>query len=369
MAKPSDETDLRWMLVALTLGRRGQGNCWPNPAVGCVIVKSDRVIGRGWTQPGGRPHAEAMALAQAGAAARDATAYVTLEPCAHQGQTPPCAGALIDAGIARVVTAIEDPDPRVNGGGHAMLRAAGIQVDTGVCAAEAAWDHSGFLSRVRRGRPVITLKLAMSLDGKIATATGESKWITGPDARKMGHALRARHDAVLIGSGTARADDPTLTVRGLGAKAQPVRIVVSDGLDLPVPSNLTQTTSQAQLWVVHSAAANPERARVLEAAGARLFEVPEVEGTRDLNAVLAVLGEAGLNRIYCEGGGTLAASFLRSGLVDELAIFTAGFAIGAEGRAGVSELNLKGLTDAKRFHLLTQRAVGPDLFSHWVRNP
>ncbi len=186
------QTDTRYMRLALSLGRRGQGNCWPNPAVGCVLVRNGRVIGRGWTQPGGRPHGEVVALSQAGDA-RGATAYVTLEPCAHHGQTPPCAQALIDAGVARVVVALEDPDPRVNGGGFTMLRAAGIEVEAGVLREEATRDHAGgFLSRITTGRPFVTLKLANSFDGRIATATGESQWITGPEARRYVHALRAR---------------------------------------------------------------------------------------------------------------------------------------------------------------------------------
>ena len=209
--------DRRYMALALSLGARGLGQVWPNPAVGCVIVKDGRIVGRGRTAPGGRPHAEPQALAQAGAAARGATVYVTLEPCAHFGKTPPCARALIEAGVSRVVSALEDPDPRVDGGGHEMLRAAGIAVETGVMADEARAAQIGFLTRITQGRPMVTLKLASSFDGRIATAAGESQWITGPGARRMVHAMRMSHDAVLVGGGTARADDPMLTVRGMGA--------------------------------------------------------------------------------------------------------------------------------------------------------
>ncbi len=223
----SAQDDPRHMAHALGLARRGLGRVWPNPAVGCVLVKGSRVLGRGFTQPGGRPHAETVALAAAGEGARGATAYVTLEPCAHHGRTPPCAGALAAAGVARVVTAIEDPDPRVSGRGHAMLRAAGIAVTEGVLAEEARALQRGFLSRVVRGRPMVTLKLAASLDGRIATAAGESRWITGPGARARVHAMRAMHDAVMVGAGTARADDPMLTVRGLGVDHQPVRVVAA----------------------------------------------------------------------------------------------------------------------------------------------
>ena len=211
------------MRLALALGRRGQGRCWPNPAVGCVIVREGRIVGRGWTAPGGRPHAETVALAQAGAAARGATAYVSLEPCAHHGATPPCATALIEAGVARVVAPLEDSDPRVSGRGFAMLRMAGVQVVTGLLAEQAALDHAGFFLRTRAARPWVTLKLAMSFDGRIATARGMSRWITGPQARRVVHGARARHDAVMIGAGTARADDPMLSVRDLGIAHQPSR--------------------------------------------------------------------------------------------------------------------------------------------------
>src|SRR5215468_11232385 len=207
------------MRAALALARRSLGRTWPNPAVGCVIMKDGRVVGRGRTRDGGRPHAEADALAQAGPAARGATVYVTLEPCSHQGRSPPCADALIKARVARVVSAMEDPNPPVNGQGHARLKAAGIAVEVGEGAREAAEINAGFLMRVLAGRPLFHLKLASSLDGRIATATGESKWITGEGARADGHRLRAVHDAILVGAGTVAADDPDLTCRlpGLGA--------------------------------------------------------------------------------------------------------------------------------------------------------
>ncbi|TMV78731.1 bifunctional diaminohydroxyphosphoribosylaminopyrimidine deaminase/5-amino-6-(5-phosphoribosylamino)uracil reductase RibD, partial [Thioclava sp. BHET1] len=245
------QSDQRFMRLALGLGARGLGQCWPNPAVGCVIVRDGRIVGRGWTQPGGRPHAEVRALMQAGEAARGATAYVTLEPCAHHGKTPPCSEALIAAGVARVVTALEDPDPRVAGGGHAKLRAAGIAVVEGVEAEAAARDHRGFLNRVVTGRPMLTLKLATSFDGRIATASGESRWITGPEARHFVHALRHNHDAVLVGGGTARADDPALTVRGFGDVRQPVRVVAARRLDLPLDGQLARTAGAVPVWLLH----------------------------------------------------------------------------------------------------------------------
>lgn len=329
-------SDDRHMDHALGLARRGLGNTWPNPAVGCVITRDGRVLGRGWTQPGGRPHAEVRALAQAGAAARGATAYVTLEPCAHHGKTPPCAQALIDAGIARVVTAQTDPDPRVSGRGHAMLRAAGIAVTEQVREARARDMQRGFLTRITQGRPMLTLKLAASFDGRIATATGESQWITGPAARRHVHALRLCHDAVMVGGGTARADRPGLNVRGMGAVRQPVRIVVSSG---GLPPLAAEDGDHGPLW--------------------------QLSG--DLALVMSELGARGLTRVFCEGGGVLAAGLLRAGLVDQLIGYSAGLVLGGDARAGVAALDLSHLADAPRFELAEIRRIGPDLMHRWLR--
>lgn len=356
------------MALAIGLGARGLGQVWPNPAVGCVIVKDGRILGRGWTQPGGRPHAETMALAQAGEGVSGATAFVSLEPCAHHGQTPPCAGALITAGVARVVSAQEDPDPRVAGLGHQMLRAAGIAVETGVMEAEAERVQRGFLCRVRLGRPMLTLKLATSLDGRIATATGESKWITGPEARRHVHLMRAAHDAVLVGAGTVRADDPLLTVRDIGVTRQPVRIVAAQTLDLPQDGHLARSAREVPLWLMHGSSA-PQQARDLwQARGARLIEIAEVGDQIDLAAALRALAGQGLTRIFCEGGGQLAASLLVQDLVDDLALFTAGLTLGAEGRAALGALKLSALADARRFRLQESRLVGTDLYALWTRD-
>ncbi|WP_417243047.1 bifunctional diaminohydroxyphosphoribosylaminopyrimidine deaminase/5-amino-6-(5-phosphoribosylamino)uracil reductase RibD [Celeribacter sp.] len=355
------------MRHALTLGRRGLGSTWPNPAVGCVIVRDGRVVGRGWTQAGGRPHAEPMALAQAGEAARGATAYVTLEPCSHHGKTPPCADALIDAGVARVVVALGDPDARVDGQGIARLRAAGITVTTGVCAAQARADQIGFLTRITAGRPMVTLKLATSWDGRIATATGESQWITGPIARRRVHAMRATHDAVLVGGGTARADDPSLTVRDLGVTRQPVRVVLSRHLDLPLSGKLAQTARDIPVWLVHGADAPPDLVAAWVGLGATLFAVPVVRGKLDPRAALEALGSAGLTRVFCEGGGALAASLLAADLVDHVAQFSAGLAIGAEGTPGIGALGLERLGAAKRYAVSQVEQVGEDALTHWVR--
>ncbi len=359
--------DSAHMARALALGRRGLGRVWPNPAVGCVIVAGGRVVGRGWTQPGGRPHAETVALGQAGAAARGATAYVSLEPCAHHGETPPCAEALVGAGVARVVTALEDPDPRVAGRGHAMLRKARIAVDTGIGAAEARRDQAGFLSRLARRRPMLTLKLATSLDGRIATASGESRWITGPEARRAVHGMRLRHDAVMVAGGTARADDPELSVRDFGKVGQPVRAIAVQTLDLPETGRLAASAGLSPLWLLHGPE-SPERRRAGWAArGAECIEVPVADGRLDPAGLLAALGARGLTRVFCEGGGSFAASLLRAGLVDRLVTFTAGLALGADGAPGFGALGTGALSEAPRFRLAECRAVGADVMSLWEK--
>lgn len=356
-------TDDDHMFHALRLGARGLGRAWPNPAVGCVLVRDGRVLGRGWTQIGGRPHAETMALLQAGQAV-GATAYVTLEPCAHHGHTPPCAEALIAARVARVVTALTDPDARVSGKGHAMLRAAGISVTEGVLAAQARAANAGFLKRVTRGLPFVTLKLAATLDGRTATASGESRWITGPDARRAVHLLRMTHDAVLVGSGTARADDPDLTVRDMGAAHQPLRIVLDSRLTHDPHSRLGRTARQSPVWLLHGPHA-PATARAAWAAqGATLIALPG-DGHLDLTAALQALAARGLTRILCEGGGKLAAALIRDGLVDEVVLHTAGALIGQEGRPALGPLSLPALADAPRLTLVSQRRLGNDVETRW----
>jgi diaminohydroxyphosphoribosylaminopyrimidine deaminase / 5-amino-6-(5-phosphoribosylamino)uracil reductase len=353
------------MAHALRLAARGLGNTWPNPSVGCVIVKDRRILGRGWTQPGGRPHAEVRALAQAGAAADGATVYVTLEPCAHHGHTPPCAEALIAARVARVVTALTDPDPRVSGRGHAMLRAAGIVVTEGVLGPEATRLNAGFLKRVTQGLPFVTLKLAATLDGRIATATGESRWITGPAARRKVHALRISHDAVMVGSGTALADDPDLTIRDLGAQRQPIRIVVDRLLRHSVESRLGRTATKVPVWLIHGPDAQRPARHNWQAAGAVLLECPERDGHLDLRAALQALAGKGLTRILCEGGGTLAAALVQARLVDDLALFSGAVLIGADGHPALGSLALARLVDAPRPTLRDTQVLGADLYSLW----
>lgn len=355
------------MKMALSLARRGHGRVWPNPAVGCVIVKEGRVVGRGWTQPGGRPHAETVALAQAGGRARGAVAFVTLEPCAHHGKTPPCAEALIAAGIARVVAAMEDSDPRVSGRGFAQLRAAGVAVQTGLCAQEAAQDNAGFFLRTELGRPFVTLKLALTLDGRIATHTGDSQWITGAEARRAVHGYRASHDAVLVGAGTARADDPSLTVRGLGMAHQPVRIIAAQSLNLPLQSALARSAALLPLWLCHGASASEERLAAWRALGAEMIACESAHSGLDPAALLQALGQKGLTRVFCEGGGHLAASLLRADLVDRLVIHSAGVAIGGDGLAGIAPMGRSVLAEVARMRLLSHRQLGADIEHIWER--
>jgi diaminohydroxyphosphoribosylaminopyrimidine deaminase/5-amino-6-(5-phosphoribosylamino)uracil reductase len=348
------------MRSALTMARRGLGRVWPNPAVGCVIVRDGRLLARARTADGGRPHAETQALGMCDA--RGATVYVTLEPCAHTGQTGPCAEALVTAGVARVVIAQGDPDPRVNGRGAKILQDAGINVETGVLETEAARLQAGFINRITQGRPMVTLKLASTLDGRIATASGESQWITGAPARAHVHAQRATHDAVMVGAGTLRADDPQLTVRGMGDVPQPVRVVVSRRLDLPTDARLFHDGA-APVWLCHGAAAPAEQRAAFPVA--RLIECAEEGRNLDPGAVLAALGAAGLTRVYCEGGGALAASLLSARLVDEVHLYLAGKVIGAEGTPALAAMGLSRLADAPAVTLAAHRQIGADLFQCW----
>ncbi len=358
----SATADRHWMSAAQALGRRGLGTTAPNPAVGCILVKDGCVAGRGWTQPGGRPHAEAEALRRAGEAARGATAYVTLEPCAHRGGTPPCADALIEAGVARVVTALEDPDSRVAGSGLQKLAAAGIVVDSGVSTESAAYDLGGYLMRQRAGRPRISLKLATSLDGRIATASGDSQWITGPLARARGHALRASHDAVMIGIGTALEDDPLLTCRLPGGRRQTLRIVLDSQARLPAESRLARTAAEHPVWQFSTAGEAPAASPVR-----RFSVVADGNGRPDPDAVAAALGAEGLNDVLVEGGGQVAASLMRAGLVDRLYWFRAGLVLGGDARPAVGNLALDQVADAGGWRLRSRKPYGGDLLETWHR--
>jgi diaminohydroxyphosphoribosylaminopyrimidine deaminase/5-amino-6-(5-phosphoribosylamino)uracil reductase len=350
------------MNAALALARRGLGRTWPNPAVGCVIVKDGRVLGRGWTQPGGRPHAETEALDRAGTLADGATLYTTLEPCSHHGKTPPCADVVIAAGIARVVAAMEDPDPRVKGAGFTKLRGANIAVEIGLGGEAAAEINAGFFQRIGTGRPLVTLKLATTLDGKIAMASGESRWITGEPARRRAHFLRANHDAVMVGVGTALADDPELTCRLPGmADRHPVRIVIDPGLRLPLTARLVAGAARIPTWMVTRVGGDAARHDGFRAAGVELIELRGHEAGIDLGEALQALAKRGLTRILVEGGAGLAAGLLRNDLVDRLAWFHAPAAIGNEGVNAVAGLGYQKLADIPRFARIALEPVGEDV--------
>ncbi|WP_370661555.1 bifunctional diaminohydroxyphosphoribosylaminopyrimidine deaminase/5-amino-6-(5-phosphoribosylamino)uracil reductase RibD [Pelagibius sp. 7325] len=350
------------MRAALTLAARGLGRVAPNPTVGCIIVKDGRVVGRGWTRPGGRPHAETEALKQAGKAAAGATVYVTLEPCAHHGKTPPCAEALAAAGVARVVAALEDPDTRVAGRGMEILRQAGIATEIGLCRAQAERLNAGFLKRVIKGQPLVVLKLATSLDGKIATHSGQSQWITGPLARRRAHLLRSRADAIMVGSGTAVFDNPRLDVRLPGLEDRsPLRVVVDGRLRLPLTHDLVARAGAVPtLLVTHDG--NPgDRLRAYEDAGVEVVQVEtDADGHVSLDATLSLLGGRGITRLLVEGGGHLAASLLRAGLVDRLAWFQAPVVIGGDGVAAVSGFGVDRLDEAPKFLQAAMTQLGRD---------
>ncbi len=356
------------MRAALVLAERGLGRVAPNPAVGCVIVAAGRVIGRGWTQPGGRPHAEAEALARAGAAARGACVYVTLEPCAHHGATPACAEALVAAGIGRCVVALQDPDPRVGGSGLARLRQAGIEVSLGLCAEAAGELNAGYLTRQREGRPLVTLKLASTLDGRIATERGESRWITGEAARARVHLLRARHDAVLVGSGTAVADNPRLDVRLAGLEgASPVRVVLDGRLRLPLTHDLVARAKARPTWLITREGGAPGRIRAYEEAGVEVIRIGrDAESAAALEAALQALGARGITRLLVEGGGRVAAGLLRLGRVDRLVWFHAPKVIGGDGIPAVSGFGLETLAEAPGFVLRESRPIGQDLVESYA---
>jgi len=368
-SKVSKAADQRFMQLALTLGRRGQGRTWPNPAVGAVVVKDGVIVGRGWTQPGGRPHAEPEALRRAGEAARGATLYVTLEPCSHFGKSPPCADAVIAAGIARVVTAIEDPNPLVAGQGHARLRAAGIAVELGLGAEEAARDHAGHFRRVRDKRPHVILKLAVSSDDKIAGAGHKPTAITGEAAKTRVHLLRAQCDAILVGIGTVRADDPLLTCRlpGMAARS-PVRVVLDRALRMPGDSRLVHSARQTPLWLMASELAEAAAAAKLTAAGAQVIRLaPTAAPGLDLSAVLHALSERRITRLMVEGGSRVASSFVAADLADEIWLLRGPNAVGADGIAALDALPLAAITQSPAFRVRASETLDKDSLTIYDR--
>ncbi len=353
--------DRRYMALALALGRRGLGRTWPNPAVGAVLVKDGIVIARGWTQPSGRPHAEVEALRRAGAAARGATVYVTLEPCAHFGRTPPCADALIAAGVCRVVSALEDPNPEVAGQGHARLRAAGIAVEVGVGAEQARRDHAGHIRRMRDGRPHIVLKLAIAADGKVAAAGRRPVPITGEEARARVHLLRAQSYAIMVGIGTVLADDPLLTCRLPGmAVRSPVRVVLDTTLRLPISSRLANSAREVPVLVIASATAPQSAEDALRAVGIEIVRVRAGRGGIDLPEAMKLLGARGITRLMVEGGPTVAASLVAADLVDEAQLFFAPRPVGSDGIDAIAHLPLTVLTRSDRLGPVSSMTIGAD---------
>jgi len=354
------------MRGALALARRALGTTWPNPAVGCVLVKDGAVIARGATAAGGRPHAEAIALSAAGAAARGATAYVSLEPCAHHGQTPPCAGALAEAGIARVVYAVDDPDPRTRGAGAAALAKAGVAAESGVLAEEAAELNAGFFMHVGAGRPLITLKTATSLDGRIAAPGGRSQWITGEPARAAAHVLRSRHDAVMIGATTLAADDPLLTVRLPGLPARPpVRIAVAGRALVAAGRRLFASLEAGPVWLVIAEGTAlprdlPSGVEIVSVAAGPL-------GRPDPQAMLAELGRRGLTRVLVEGGARLAGALAKAGLIDRIVWFRAPLLLGGDGVPALDPLGVTDPAGAPKWRRIEIRRLGEDTVEHLVR--
>ena len=354
------------MRIALNLGRRGLGQVGSHrPSVGCVIVNDGKLVGRGWTQP--TAHAESIALSMAGKAAKAGTAYVTLEPCSHFGRTPPCANLLVSAGVAEVVSAIEDPNPQVKGAGHRLLSEAGIRVRTECLAEEARIDHRGFLLSVLENRPLVTLKLAQTMDGRLADFEGKSKWITGPSARRRVHLMRATHDAVLVGKGTVASDDPMLTPRELGMENSPTRIFFDSELFIPVDCALGRSASQTPVWIFHSDRAAKVSIDAWLRTGARPVVCQASPEGIDLASALSRMADLGVTRVFCEGGARLASSLLKSDLVDDLVLFTAGFALGADAVPSVGAMASLGISDAPRFVLKRSEQVGGDLLHIWTR--
>jgi len=367
VAAATASEDARFMRLALDLGRRALGNSWPNPAVGAVIVKDGAILGRGWTQPGGRPHAEVEALRRAKKSAQGATLYVTLEPCSHQGKSPPCAEAIIKAGIARVVSALEDPNPKVAGQGYAKLRAKGVAADTGLFAAEAARAHIGHISRITHGRPHVLVKLAISADGKAGLAGRKPIAITGEEARIRVFQLRAQSDAILVGIGTVLADNPQLTCRLPGmSERSPVRVVLDAALRVPLAQSVIATVRETPTWIFASRAASEIAAEILQEKGCKVFRVDDGDGRLDLGEVLKVLAEQGITRLMVEGGPTVAASLIAADLVDEAALVYSDKVIGETGIAPLEGMSLEALTQHLR--ATGSERFGADTLEHYERS-
>ena len=354
MFSPADHA---FMARALRLARKGLFSTTPNPRVGCVIVNNGVVVGEGWHRKAGEAHAEVEALRVAGSATRGATVYVTLEPCSHHGRTPPCSVALIEAGVGRVVAAMEDPNPQVAGRGVAMLVDAGISTQCGLMSVEANELNVGFVSRMSRGRPWVRMKLAASLDGKTALLNGTSQWITGPAARQDGHRWRARACAILSGIGTVRDDDPQLNVRGVATERQPGKVVVDSRLDLSPEARVLVGGK----LLVATAVDNAVKAAALRARGAEVIRLENRSGKVDLAALLAELGRRGINELHVEGGYRLSGALLAEGLVDELLLYLAPCLLGDRARGMFNLPELASLEDKRRLAIGDMRMVGADV--------
>lgn len=354
MFSPADQ---QHMAEALRLAEKGLYTATPNPRVGCVIVRDGEAIGSGWHEKTGGPHAEIMALRAAGARARGATAYVSLEPCSHHGRTPPCADALIEAGIARVVAAMQDPNARVAGGGFAALRAAGIEVESGLMQEEARALNVGFVARMSRGRPWLRMKIAASLDGGTALANGRSQWITGPEARRDGHAWRARACAVLTGIGTVRDDDPQLDVREIETTRQPLKVVVDSRLQLPLSAKLLASGRV----LVAAAVDDKNSIAALRDKGAEVVVLPNAQGKVELAELLRELARRELNEVHVEAGVKLNGSLLVAGLVDELLIYLAPSILGDGARGMFSLPELTDLAHRRLVQFGGVQTIGGDL--------
>ena len=358
--------DVRFMQAALAFGRRGLGLSAPNPSVGALVVRDGIIVGRGATHAGGRPHAETIALENAGEAARGATLYVTLEPCSHTGRTPPCADAIIAAGIARVVSALDDPDPRVAGAGHARLAAAGVGVTRGVCAEAARRANLGHILRMTHGRPAVTLKLAETADGFAAGDAHDPRLhITGEAVNLAVQMQRAAHDAVMVGVGTILGDDPLMTVRLPGLVRKPLRVVLDTHLRLPVKSRLIETAGAAPVLVIAGMSAPPAAEAALRARGADVLRVAEAGGHVDLTAALKALAARGLTRVYSEGGPRVAAGLIAADLVDEALIYTSAKPLGRPGTPALSPAARAALADTARFEISLGEA-GADRLAHYL---
>lgn len=361
----ADANDYRWMGRALQLAARGLYSAHPNPRVGCIIVANGENVGEGWHRRTGGPHAEAVALASAGERAAGATAYVTLEPCAHHGRTPPCTEALVRGGVRRVVFAAKDPNPKVDGGGARALAAAGIDVTSGVLEQEARDLNKGFMSRMERQRPWVRLKIAASLDGRTALASGESRWITSEQSRRDAHALRARSSAILTGVGTVVADDPALTVRrpDLGEWPPPERLVLDTQLRTPAAAQMFRQAGRSRVFCSRP---DPSRQRALESAGALVEVVPEAYGRPDLAAVMSRLAALEMNELLVEAGPALNGALLDAGLVDEVVVYAAAHVLGGGGFGMFAIREPASMEERHAFVLADVRRVGPDCRLTWV---